>query len=94
MSDEDHNKLAAKLIAHEKILALLLAPVVKGLSQAERNALVEKLFEPEGHPDYGPGTDFGTAEDVADLKMHHRAEVQRVFQLALLGDIDGEGFVL
>ncbi len=88
MSNEDYNKLSAKLVAHERILAHLLAPVVTGLSQLERDDLVESLSEPEGHPDYGPGTDIGTANDIASLELHHRAEVQRVFQLALLGDHD------
>ncbi len=31
VSNEDYNKLAAKLVAHERILGLLLAPVVQGL---------------------------------------------------------------
>ncbi len=94
MSNEDHNKLAAKLVAHERILGFLLASAVKGLSQPDRDVLVESLCEPEGHPDYGPGTDTGTADDIASLERNHRVEVERVFQLALLGDYGDEGFVL
>ncbi len=43
MSNDDYNKLAAKLVAHERILGLLLAPVVQGLSQPDRDKLVEAL---------------------------------------------------
>ncbi len=94
MSDEEHNKVAAKLVAHERILGFLLGPVVRGLSQPERDLLVESLCEPEGHPDYGPGTDIGTANDIASLERHHRVQVERVFQLALLGDYGDDSLVL
>ncbi len=94
MSNDDYNKLAAKLVAHERILGLLLAPVVQGLSQPDRDKLVEALCEPEGHPDYGPGNGTGTADDISSLERHHRVEVERVFQLALLGDYGDESIIL
>lgn len=94
VTDEAHNMLAAKLVAHERILGLLLAPIVKALSQADRDALVDTLCEPDGHPDYGPGTDIGGSNDIPLLEKHHRVEVERVFKLALLEDYDGERIVL
>ncbi len=86
MSDENHNKLVAKLVAHERILGLLLAPLVRGLSQPQRDVLLATLSEPAGLPNLGPATDIGTADEIAGLAMDHREAVHRVFQLALLGD--------
>lgn len=86
MSDEGHNKLAAKLVAHERLLGLLLAPMVKGLTQAQRDILLTVLSEPAGITAFGPDIDIGTADDLAGLAMHYREAIQRVFNLALSGN--------
>ncbi|MBA3511093.1 hypothetical protein [Sphingomonas sp.] len=83
MSDEDYNKLATKLYAHERLLGFLLAQIVREFSDAQKAALLARMSEPVAVPEFGPEIDIGTADSVAGLAMDYTDAVQRVFRAAL-----------
>lgn len=90
-ADADHNKLAAKLVAHERLLGLLLSLHLKGLSAAQRRVLEAVLSQPAGLPELGSEIDIGTADDIAGLAIDYTDAIHRVFRLALSTDDNRTG---
>lgn len=88
---KEHNKLASKLVAHERMLAHLFSPQLKGLSAAQLKTLEDALSAPPTMPSFGDGIDIGTADDLAGMVLDYRDAMTRIFRLALPGAGEAAG---
>lgn len=79
MTEDEQNKIAATLGAHENVLALLLAYRLKGLSEDQMDVIQKAMADAPILPSGFVAPDIGMADDLAGLTQDYQEAMKRLF---------------